>query len=459
MVFDLIVVGAGCAGCVAARKTAERGFKVLLLDRQSQADLGHPWVNGVERTVFDHLDIAIPSGEETIASPLCSRLLSPSGEHYIETTSNPTVEVRMHVFARRLLSAAMEAGVEFKGDSMIARPLLQGNRVAGVITAAGEEIPARVVVDASGWKAVLRHGLPEGSPVPRDIEEGCLVTAWREQRRFGPDEAVEVPSKLDIPPDVNMSRVGWRGGYSVLMLHWDPRENELDILVGFRKAESEESAGEFVHRFLSEKRLGGERIYGGGGLIPVRRSLDVLVDHGFLLAGDSACMVIPAHGSGVASSLIAGDLAASTISRCLNEDDTSRENLWEYAAAYQRGRGALMAYFEVTRGLTDAFDQEDMEKLIGYVMTPGDVEAGLRAEPLGIDLRDALRRLRSLRHPLFTARFAWLASAALTLKKAYEEYPREYDQAALEEWRARVKRARRRLEPARETEPFKQPGC
>jgi flavin-dependent dehydrogenase len=444
--YDLIVVGAGCAGCVAAQRTARQGFKVLVLDRQPTGNLGHTWVNGVERTVFDRLGIAMPTGEETMPSPLSSRLLGPSGGRYIETTSNPTIEVRMSVFARRLLADAMQEGAEFREGTPVAYPLLEQERVAGVVTASGEEIPARVVIDASGWEAVLRHGLPESSPVPKEMDEGYMVTAWREQRRFSSDEAAEVPRKLGIPPDVSVSRVGWRGGYSVLMLHWDPRESEIDILVGFNQAESTEPAGEFVANFLTEKGVGGERFYGGGGLIPVRRSLDVLVDHGILLAGDSACMVIPAHGSGVASSLIAGDLAARTVARCLRESNTSRENLWEYAAAYQRGRGALMAYFDVTRGLTDHFDQADMDKLVGYVMTPGDVEAGLRAEPLSIDLGDALRRVRSLRHPVFTARFAWLASAAISLKKAYEDYPERYEPERLEEWRGRVAKARKRLE-------------
>ncbi len=443
--YDLIVVGAGCAGCVAAARAAAEGHRVLLLDRHDKDTLGHPWVNGVERSVFMHLGIAMPEGEETMPSPLASRLVSPSGRHCIETTSSPTVEVRMSFFARRLLREAEEAGAEFRGGVRVSGPLLDGERVAGVRIEGGGEIEGRVVMDASGWEAVLRRGLPETSPVPREIDERCMVTAWREQRRFDPGDAPEVPGLLGIPPDVNVSRVGWRGGYSVLMLHWDPRENELDILVGYDRDKSEETAGEFVRRFLAEKGVGGRRFYGGGGLIPVRRSLDVLVDHGFLLAGDAACMVIPAHGSGVASALIAGDLAASTVSRCLREGDTSRSNLWEYAARYQRGRGALMAYFEVTRSLTADFSPEDMDKLIGYVMTPGDVEAGLRAEPLGLDLKDALRRLRSLRHPLFTARFAFHAAAAIALKKAYEAYPQRYDHALLEEWRSAVARATRHL--------------
>lgn len=443
--YDLIVAGAGCAGCMAALRTAERGFKVLLLDGSPAEKLGHPWVNGVERTVFERVGIPAPSGEEVMPSPLVNRLTSPSGRHYVETTSHPTMEVRMSVFVRRLLSTATAAGAEFRDGTEVAGPLLEKDRVAGVITASGDEIPAKVVLDASGWQAALRRRLPESSPVPREIEDDCIVTAWREQRLFGAEEAAEVPRILGIPPGVNISRVGWRGGYSVLMLHWDPHTSELDILVGFNQSKAGESAGAFVADFFAQHGLGGEMVYGGGGLIPVRSSLDVLVDHGFLLAGDSACMVIPAHGSGVASSLIAGDLAARTVSRCLRENDTSRENLWEYAAAYQRGRGALMAYFDVTRSLSDGFSQEEMEKLVGYVMTPGDVEAGLKAEPLSINLKDTLRRLRSLRHPLFTARFAWLASASITLKRAYEGYPERYDPASLEAWRARIAKVRRHL--------------
>lgn len=447
--YDLIVVGAGVAGCMAAQGTAARGYKVLVLDRKPLDDLGHTWVNGVERGIFARVGIPEPSGEETMPSPLSSRLMSPSGKHYIETTASPTVEVRMHVFTRRLLSSATDAGAEFRDSNLVKGPMLEKDRVVGVETAAGEEIPASMVVDASGWEAVLRHGLPESSPIPREIEEDCLVTAWREQRRFGPDEVEDVPRKLDIPPDVSISRVGWRGGYSVLMLHWEPRDSILDILVGYRKTASKEAAGEFVENFFSEHGLGGERIYGGGGLIPVRRSLDVLVDNGFLLAGDSACMLIPAHGSGVANSLIAGDMAAKTITRCLEEEDTSREALWEYAAEYQRGRGSIMAYFDATRGISDNMKPEDMEKLVGYVMTPGDVEAGLNAEPLSIDLRDALRRLRSLRHPIFTARFANLGRTALKLRKVYQEYPQRYDPRELEEWREKVKSVLSPLEHAK----------
>ena len=38
--FDVIVVGAGTAGCLAAKKTAEAGLKVCILERKRKEDVG-----------------------------------------------------------------------------------------------------------------------------------------------------------------------------------------------------------------------------------------------------------------------------------------------------------------------------------------------------------------------------------------------------------------------------------
>ncbi|HID91126.1 TPA: FAD-dependent oxidoreductase, partial [Candidatus Bathyarchaeota archaeon] len=37
---DLLVAGAGTAGCLAARTAARRGLEVLLVDRKPAADVG-----------------------------------------------------------------------------------------------------------------------------------------------------------------------------------------------------------------------------------------------------------------------------------------------------------------------------------------------------------------------------------------------------------------------------------
>jgi digeranylgeranylglycerophospholipid reductase len=449
--YDLIVVGAGSAGCMAAGRAAERGLKVLLLDAKERDGIGHPWVDDVEKSIFRRVGIALPDNAEAWPPPDRYRVLSPSGRHFIEKNGLPTMGLRMTFFNRRLLALAEEAGAEFRGATVVDGPLLdeaKGDRVRGVIAGGGElhgELPARVVLDASGLAATVRKGLPGSSPVQREIDEGCLVTAWREQRAFHPDEVPDMLASLEITPGLGTSRVGWRGGYSVILLHFDQHTRVLDILVGFNLRVAGETAGEYVKRFLEEHDIGGERVYGGGGLIPVRRSLDVLVDDGLLLAGDAACMVLPAHGSGVASALLAGDLAARTVARCLKQGEADRQSLWEYGMTYQRGRGALMAYFDFVRLLSERLDEAEMEKLVGYAMTPLDLEIAMAARPLPLRPGDMLRRLKGLRYPLFLARFANLARFSMTLKRVYERYPERYDPRELDSWRSEVERVMKKL--------------
>jgi len=440
---DLIVVGAGSAGCMAAERAARRGLRVLLLERRQRAEVGHPWVDDVEESVFARLRMAPPNEEEAWPPPSRYRALSPGGKA-IEKNGLPLVGLRMDRFVPRLLDQAEKAGVELRCGVSVEGPLLDGGMVRGVV-AGGEELPASLVLDASGLAGAVRRGLPEDSPVQREIEEECLVTAWREHRAIPAEEVKDLLKRLELPPGVGTARLGWRGGYSVLSLYYEPRERILDILVGFKLTGAGETAGAFVERFLRERGVGGQRIYGGGGFIPVRRSLDVLVDHGVMLAGDAACMVLPAHGSGVASALEAGDLAARTAAECLERGDTSREALWGYCASWQRGRGALMAYFDFIRLLSETLDERGMDRLIGYAMTPLDLEVGMAARTLPLRPGDLLRRLKGLRHPLFLARFAALARNSMILKKVYERYPLRWDTRELELWRAEVGRAIHRL--------------
>ncbi len=440
---DLLIVGAGSAGCMAALRAAERGLRVLLLEQRRRDDVGHPWIDDVEEGALLSLGLGTLPEDEVWPPPPLYRAVSPGGKA-IERRGLPLLGLRMDRFVRRLLEMAVRAGAEFRGEARVEEPLLERGRVRGVVLR-GQELPARLVLDASGLNAVLRRGLPESSPIEREVDESCLVTAWREHRVFPPEEVRPLLDSLEIPPGVGVARLGWRGGYSVLSLFYDARERVLDILVGFKVKGSSETAGDFVRRFFQDRGIGGERVYGGGGLIPVRRSLDALVDHGLMLAGDAACMVLPAHGSGVASALTAGDLAARVAASCLARGDVSREALWEYGASWQRGRGALMAYFDFIRLLSEGLDERGMDLLMGYAMTPLDLEIAMAARTLPLRAGDILRRLKGLRHPVFLGRFAALARHSIALKKAYERYPLSWDPSALENWRREVAAIVRRI--------------
>ena len=65
-------------------------------------------------------------------------------------------------FDARLLERARNQGAEVRRAVTLDRPLLDGEAVAGAVTTAGESLPARVVIDASGPAAWLSRRLGVG---------------------------------------------------------------------------------------------------------------------------------------------------------------------------------------------------------------------------------------------------------------------------------------------------------
>ncbi len=436
--YELIVVGAGVAGCMAAMRAAEKGIKVLLLDKRSTEKIGHDWTNGVEKRVFPEVGLNPPSGAELALQQGRFRLVSPSGR-FVEAPRVPMYEVSMRPFTARLLKSALKAGVDFQENTEIAGPLIQNGKVGGVVVAGGREITARVVMDASGYDAAIKNKLPRTSPMSSETDDRINLTAWRGQIHIA-DPKLDVPRLVDIPSDVTVSRAGWLGGYSIFSLCWHSAERALDILIGFDRQKSDVTAQQYFNDFLAKHNLKGSMVYGGGGMIPVRRSLDILVDDNFLIAGDSACMVIPIHSSGVACSLIAGNLAAETVANCIRQGKTGKEALWGYAAEYQRGRGAMMGFFDVMRLIFEKLTAEEMNKLVGYAMLAGDMVAGLEARSPRITIGDTLARLRGLRYPLLTARFGLLIKTAFDVRRHYRRYPRQYDERKIKQWQAGLRK-------------------
>ena len=76
--FDVIVVGAGTSGAIAARFAAQQGLKVCLIDSNTRSEIGNKVCgDGVLTTIFDFLHISPPKGDEFLSLKRGFRLYSP----------------------------------------------------------------------------------------------------------------------------------------------------------------------------------------------------------------------------------------------------------------------------------------------------------------------------------------------------------------------------------------------
>jgi len=154
---DVLVVGAGPAGSVAALVLARGGARVRLVDVASfpRAKLCGDTINPGALAIADRLGV----GEDVRARarPITGMLLTGPGG--VAVAADYSHGLRGAAIERRtldilLLEAAMAAGVDFAPGVRALAPLVDGDgRVNGsrIRTAAGEaEMRARIVVAAEG---------------------------------------------------------------------------------------------------------------------------------------------------------------------------------------------------------------------------------------------------------------------------------------------------------------------
>src|SRR5262245_50082184 len=138
-VFDVIVVGARCAGSPAAMLLARRGYKVLLVDKAtfpSDTISTHIlWPHGVEALdrwgLLDRL-------ERTGLPPICRRMVFDVGPFALRGTIPDANDgqggfcPRRTVLDHLLVGAAEESGAIVREGFSVERLLFEGDRVVGI---------------------------------------------------------------------------------------------------------------------------------------------------------------------------------------------------------------------------------------------------------------------------------------------------------------------------------------
>ncbi len=233
--FDVIVVGAGVIGLACAWRAAQRGLEVLIVDREApaagatgvaagmlapigelafgerrllemtvaSAELYPDFVAELERASglatryrrCGALHVALDRDEAAelrrrhelqLSLSLQAEWLTPSACRALEPGLAPSIAGGVHApgeasidprsLCAALLAALEGEGVEVRGGTEVTEALIEGERIVGVRTAAGEELLAPQVVLASGCWSGSADWLPAAArPEVRPVK-GQIVT-------------------------------------------------------------------------------------------------------------------------------------------------------------------------------------------------------------------------------------------------------------------------------------------
>jgi len=162
--YDVIVVGAGPAGSAAAKVSAARGAKTIVLEEHQCIGLPQHCSGMMmgSKSALGTRILATMSPRVTLGALNARRIFSPSGRSFdISLEGKGAYLVDRALFDYELAGQAAGAGADILLNTKVTGLLTEGHTVVGVTTNRKEmaEVRAQIVIAADGIRA-LSGGLP-----------------------------------------------------------------------------------------------------------------------------------------------------------------------------------------------------------------------------------------------------------------------------------------------------------
>jgi menaquinone-9 beta-reductase len=302
---DVLIVGAGPAGSVAAALLARAGVRVRIVDRAvfPRDKLCGDTVNPGTLAILKRLALA-PAIDQTGLQIDGMRV---SGENGVVVEGRYPDGRSGRALLRRdfdwmLISDAIAAGAQFEPGLAVRAAIVVGGRVDGVRLDNGAELRAKVTIAADGRASTLAFGLGLASHPgrPRRWAIGAYIDVAADplSRRFG-EMHVRAGHYLGIAPVpgglTNVCVVTpWRAGDAPIS---DPRAVILNAL---------HSDVLLRDRFAAAQMVTTPVVLGPLAVDARAASMD-----GLLLAGDAAGFIDPMTGDGLRFAIRGAELTAS----------------------------------------------------------------------------------------------------------------------------------------------------
>lgn len=296
---DVLVVGAGPAGAMAAATTSQAGWRTILLERKP--------IIGSPVKCAEYIPIQL-AGEVSLGKTCIAQEIAGM-KTFIDGTLDDTNNARGYMIHRDIFDRTLVDSATGSGASLVCNAAFIGltPEKAALVTSRDDrtrfQIKPQIIIgaDGPGSKVALAAGFGSTKNIP-----GIQYTL----PLLGNEKYTEVHFEKDF-----------YGGYGWFF----PKRDTVNIGLGMKRPELKSSSlkhllHDFVEKFVEEERV-SEKILGSAcGWIPVSPRQSCVQDN-ILLAGDAAGHTHPITGAGIFAAVMCGKMAGKAAADALVQQD------------------------------------------------------------------------------------------------------------------------------------------
>jgi len=323
--YDVLIIGAGPGGSMAARYAAKNGMKVLVVEKRS--DIGCPvrCGEGLSKNWADK--IGIQPGSKCIANEVIgAKIISPDEKsEVILDAEKAGAEVGYVIdrdkFDKYLAGKAADEGAEIWMKSPAMKLIKENDKIVGaVVRKLGQniDVKAKIILGADGFESQIGRW----AGINTALKEKDMVTCIQ-YRLAG----------VDVDSQYNSFYIGSSSPAGYIWVFPKSR-NEANVGIGIslnivkKPGDVKKYLDEFIEKH-PELNKGTPIQIVSGGVSACKPLKSVTLDN-FMLIGDSARMIDPITGGGIGTACMSGRYAGEVAAEAIKSGDTSKEFLQKY---------------------------------------------------------------------------------------------------------------------------------
>lgn len=345
--YDVIVVGAGPAGSMAALEAARGGARTLLLEKHER--IGQP-VCCAEAITTQGLERVIKPDPEWIAVRIeGASIEGPYGTKLAFYHEDAGYVLYRDVFDAALALKASGVGVDVVTRSPVIGIRREGDIIQGVIVADdGEkrEIRARIVIAADGVESRVAH--LSGMNTYIDLNNVDTACQYLVDEIELDEMLIGVVIGNEIAP----------GGYAWV---FPKSRNSANIGVAVCPARTNGTrARHYLDKFISARYPACRRLRTTMGAVPAFDKTLPLLQGNLMLVGDAGRLLDSLSGAGISNALISGSIAGRVAASYLRNE----AGLEDYPAEFKKLKSRELYAYKLFRSIFVNASDDEFEQII-----------------------------------------------------------------------------------------------